>query len=422
MSNVTLSDDQLRARVASYNDNDNNQSRAAKALGISREALQRSLKNAAERGLMLDHPPAMPGFRVSQVSKTEREDKDGNVSSSTSIQQRPEAGEKFELPKGLRVKGVTALVDADGRVMHKHIMAREGVAYDPLEIAEWLKTAFNDYAPCAAPVPAPAAVATSLLTLVPANDWHINMSAWGKQTGTNWDLKIAEPVIGDAVVDAIERSPPSAECIILGGGDLLHVNGKANTTVNGTPQDTDSRFQKGVEVLGRIAVRTIDAALHRHQHVTARILKGNHDEDSSVALVYFLAAWYRNEPRVTVDTDPGDYFWFRFGLVMLGAAHGHQSNNHIAKMPGIMAHRRAEDWGLTKFRYVHGFHLHHSAKFATEGNGVVSEIHQAPIPHDAWHFNSGFLSGRSVQAITYHKDFGEIGRVRSAIIDAELVA
>jgi hypothetical protein len=202
---------------------------------------------------------------------------------------------------------------------------------------------------------------------------------------------------------------------------LLHVNGKANTTVNGTPQDTDSRFQKGVEVAGRILVRTIDAALHRHQRITVRLLKGNHDEDSSVALVYFLFAWYRNEPRVTVDTDPGDYFWFRFGLVMLGAAHGHQSSNHIAKMPGIMAHRRATDWGLTKFRYVHGFHLHHSAKFATEGNGVVSEIHQAPIPHDAWHFNSGFLSGRSIQAITYHKDFGEIGRVRAAIIDAELV-
>jgi hypothetical protein len=413
MGTPRLTDEVLRLRVIAYNDNDNNQTRAAKALGISRESLQTSLKQAAERGLLLDHKPAMPGFRIAQLTTLP----DGKQS----IQQKPEHGEKFEVPKGMRLKGVTALTDAEGRIMHMHQMAREGVAYDPLEVAEWLKGAFNDYRPCAAPVPAPAVTASSLLTLVPANDWHVNMSAWGKQTGTPWDLKIAEPVIGDAVVDAIERSPPSAECIILGGGDLLHVNGKSNTTVNGTPQDTDSRFQKGVEVLGRILVRTIDAALHRHQHITARILKGNHDEDSSVALVYFLFAWYRNEPRVTIDTDPSDYFWFRFGKVMLGAAHGHQSSNHIAKMPGIMAHRRAADWGLTKFRYVHGFHLHHSAKIATEGNGCVCEIHQAPIPHDAWHFASGFLSGRSIQAITYHKDFGEIGRVRAAIIDAEMV-
>jgi hypothetical protein len=106
---------------------------------------------------------------------------------------------------------------------------------------------------------------------------------------------------------------------------------------------------------------------------------------------------------------------------MLGATHGHQSSNHIAKMPGIMAHRRAVDWGATKFRYVHGFHLHHSAKIATEGNGVICEVHQAPIPQDAWHFASGFLSGRSMQGITYHRNFGEIGRVRTAILDAEMV-
>jgi hypothetical protein len=75
--------------------------------------------------------------------------------------------------------------------------------------------------------------------------------------------------------------------------------------------------------------------------------------------------------------------------------------------------------GATRWRYVHGFHLHHHAKFATEGEGVISEIHQAPIPQDGWHFVSGFLSGRSLQAITYHREFGEIGRVRVAMMDGD---
>jgi hypothetical protein len=105
---------------------------------------------------------------------------------------------------------------------------------------------------------------------------------------------------------------------------------------------------------------------------------------------------------------------------MLGATHGHTVK--IAKMPGIMAARCAEDWGATKFRYVHGFHLHHSAKTATEGDGVICEIHQAPIPQDAWHYGSGFISGRSLQAITYHSEYGEIGRVRTAILDAKAAA
>ena len=102
---------------------------------------------------------------------------------------------------------------------------------------------------------------------------------------------------------------------------------------------------------------------------------------------------------------------------MFGATHGHTVK--IKNMASIMAHRRAEDWGATKFRYVHGFHLHHEEKLGTEGNGCISEIHQAPIPQDAWHFGSGFLSGRSLKAITYHRDYGEIDRVRTAILDAK---
>lgn len=105
---------------------------------------------------------------------------------------------------------------------------------------------------------------------------------------------------------------------------------------------------------------------------------------------------------------------------MIGATHGHMVK--IKDMPSIMAHRRAADWGTTRYRYVHGFHLHHSAKIATEGNGVVCEVHQAPIPQDAYHYGSGYLSGRSLQAITYHGEFGEIGRVRTAILDGKKAA
>jgi hypothetical protein len=243
------------------------------------------------------------------------------------------------------------------------------------------------------------------------------MFAWGQEVGENWDLKIAEETIGRSVEDVIRRSPSSGKAIILGGGDLLHSDSQRNETPAGTKQDVDGRYQKVLLSASRLMVRTIDAALARHGHVIARVLPGNHDTHAAVAVAYFLLAWYRNEPRITVDVDPSLFFWFRFGLVLLGATHGHTVK--LAQMPSIMAHRKAEDWGATKFRYALGFHLHHSAKTATEGNGVICETFQAPIPQDAWHFGSGYLSGRSIQAITYHKSYGEIGRVRSAILDAD---
>lgn len=404
---MTVTTEQLAKVIAAYNVHDKNATHAAASLDMARKTFTDQLAIAARRGLMLNHPPAMPGYRISRVN-------DGP--NGKSIEQKPEHGDPFALPVGHTIKGISTLLDADGNKIIEWVKTKEGER-DPLVVAESLKTAFLNYEPAAAPAPTPPKPAANLLTLLPANDWHIGLSAWGKQVGNNWDLKIAENTIGRSVEDTVARSPSSAHCIVLGGGDLLHANGKSNQTANGTPQDVDSRYQKAVDVATRLMARTVDAALLRHEHVTVRVLKGNHDEDSSIAVVYFLKAWYRNEPRVTVDVDPSDYFWFRFGKVLLGAAHGHQSSNHLAKMPGIMAHRRAEDWGATKYRYVHGFHLHHSAKIATEGNGVICEVHQAPIPQDAWHFGSGYLSGRSLQAITYHSEFGEIGRVRTAILD-----
>jgi hypothetical protein len=384
---------------------------AAAQIGLSRGGLQQRLRTAALRGFMLDYPPAMPGFRIAQVTT--------DPNGGKHIQQKPEHGEPFEVPKGHVVKGVSALVNADGEEIVKWIKTKEG-QLDPLWIADALKTAFTNYKPGARPVKAPPKPAAELITLLPCNDWHVGMFAWSKEVGTDWDLKIAEDTIGKAVEDTITRSPSSGECIVLGGGDLLHADNSNNTTAkSGNALQVDGRYQKVVGVAVRLMVRTADAALRRHERVTLRILPGNHDEHSSVAIAYFLLAWYRNEPRVTVDVDPSMFFWRRFGAVMLGATHGHTVK--IAQMPSIMASRRAEDWGATKFRYVHGFHLHHSAKIATEGDGVICEVHQAPIPQDAWHHNSGFLSGRSLQAITYHSEFGEVGRVRTAIIDAKPV-
>jgi hypothetical protein len=163
-----------------------------------------------------------------------------------------------------------------------------------------------------------------------------------------------------------------------------------------------------------LKVRVIDAGLSKFDEMIVRILPGNHDEHTAIAVAYFLSAYYRNEPRVTVDLDPGLFWWYRFGKVMLGATHGHTVP--LQKMPMIMANRRPEDWGATQHRYVHGFHIHHKTQYAFEGDGCTMESHQAPIPSDSWHYGKGYITGQSVQSISYHRDVGEYGRAREPII------
>lgn len=404
MATPKLSDDLAREAAGAYATH-GTQTAAAAALGLPRNTFAGRLKIAAERGLC-GTKPVLPGFRIAKVTNTPRGD---------FIQQKPELGAAFEIPDGHSIKGVSALVDADGRTIQSWVKTR--AVPSAIDIAAALKEAFADWEPAAPPSAPPAATESDLLTLIPCNDWHVGMFAWHRETDNNWDLKMAERKIGDGIEDAISRSPASSVAIVLGGGDLTHADNNENRTRrSGNVLDVDGRHQKVVGTAGRLMVRTIDAALARNDRVIVRNLKGNHDEETAPSIAWFLAAWYRNEPRVYVDLDQSLFFYHQHGQVMLAATHGHAAK--LKDMPQIMAHRRAEMWGATRYRYAHGFHVHHQSKYASEGGGVIMESHQAPIPQDSWHYGEGFLSGRSLQTITYHAALGEVGRVRVAMIDA----
>jgi ribosomal protein L4 len=404
-------DDVLLACVEAYR-RLGNQKDAAAEFGIRPNSFSERMSAAAERGL-LGTEPVLPGFVLKRISRTTGPD--GELKSE-STQQVKAPGEIFELQAGHVVDRLSVHTDAEGHITNQWTKIKAGqITVD--EAIERVKRAMAGFKPAAKPAPAPRISDAKLLTLIPCNDWHVGMFAWGREVDFNWDLKIAERVIRASIEDVIARSPASGRAIVLGGGDLLHADsGENKTAKSGNVLDVDGRYQKVIDVACRLMAHTVDAALRRHKRVTVRILKGNHDEHACVAVAYYLLAWYRKDKRVTVDVDPSLFFWFRHGSVMLAATHGHLAK--LKDMPGIMAHRRSEDWGATRFRYAHGFHIHHKEKIATEGNGCICETHQAPIPQDSWHYGKGFLSGRSVQAITYHKDFGEFGRVNTMILDA----
>jgi hypothetical protein len=406
MKQTLLTDEDLTAAVELLASHGGNQTAAAGAAGLARASFQNRLRRAAERGLS-GYGPVMAGYVAKTVS--------GKTADGTWVKQVKAPGAVFVPPPGFEAGRITVNTDPEGRETQRWQRYETGKP-DPLALIEAIKVAFVDYEGTANPVKAPIFARSDLLTLTPCNDWHIGLFSWGKDTGVDWDLKIAERVIGETIDDVVSRSPSSGTAIVLGGGDALHADNSENKTArSGNVLDVDGRYPKVLQVASRLHVRTIDRHLEKHEKVIVRMLPGNHDEHSAVALAYFLLAWYRNEPRVTVDVDPSLFFWHRFGKVMLGATHGHTVK--LDKMPGIMAHRRAEDWGLTKHRFVHGFHIHHSSKFATEGDGVISESHQAPIPPDSWHFGAGYNSGRSISSISYHRERGEYSRVRSVVQD-----
>ena len=381
---------------------------AADAIGISRGAFQNRLAVAARRG-MLGTDPVMPGFVITSVSTTH--DDAGDIIRKH-VRQTPEIEHgPFNLPEGHLIKGVSALLDASGNVQQQWVKTREG-ELDPLWIAEKIKEAFADWTPAALPTLEPA-TNDDILTLIPLADMHLGLYAWGPESGKNWDLKTACRKYRETIKQVVECSPPSATAIVLGGGDYLHANTNDLRTRTGNVLDGDGRTDKVIDEAVKLAVFTVDLALQKHGEVRVRFLKGNHDEYASIAIVFALAAWYRNEPRVIVDKDPSLYWWFRFKNTLLGATHGH--NTKITEMPLIMANRTPKDWGETKHRYIHTFHVHHKTQHIFESGGVIAESHQSPVPQDAYHSGRGYISGRSMQSITYHADRGEIVRNKVAL-------
>jgi hypothetical protein len=317
------------------------------------------------------------------------------------------------LPEGHQIKGVSTLIGPDNEIKGQWIKTVAGPP-DPAEYVRELEEAFRDFKPAAQPLIAPELPYEDQLTLYPWSDPHFGLHVWGKEASENWDLKISVDVIRETFRQVVARTAPTKQAILLVGGDTLHADNNLNRTPqSGHALQVDGRHQKVILTACETVVANANLILNNHESLEIIVIPGNHDETSAYPIAMFLHAWFRNDKRINVDLSPGLFRFREFGKVMIGTTHGHTVKSH--NMPSLMAAREPEMWGRTRHRFVHTFHVHHSSKMVSEHGGCISETHQIIAPQDAWHYNAGFLSGRSLQSICYDRERGEVSRVRVAV-------
>lgn len=114
------------------------------------------------------------------------------------------------------------------------------------EVASEIKDALKDFRLSKLPKSVLKAPSTDpdLATLYPLPDIHIGLLSWSKETGHNYDLKIAENTLYPVVEKLVSEAPPSKQAVILVLGDLLHSDNYNATTTKGTFQDVDGRYPK----------------------------------------------------------------------------------------------------------------------------------------------------------------------------------
>jgi hypothetical protein len=246
-----------------------------------------------------------------------------------------------------------------------------------------------------------------LCNVITVTDAHVGAYSWGKETGADWDLSIAEDTLTGAVEYLLQASPIADVCVISQLGDFLHQDGLAAVTpTSGHHLDSDSRFSKVVGTAIRILRSVIDMALQNHKKVIVLMAEGNHDIASSVWLRHMFGLLYEQDLRVQVIDSELPYYAFQHGQTFLGWHHGHLRK--VEQLPLLFAAQFPKIWGETSKRYVHTGHLHH--KYEQEHSGITVIQHPTIAARDAYAARGGWIADREMNSITYSAKGGQVFR------------
>lgn len=409
MATERLPDELARQAADAYIACNKNKSAAARSLDLNPATFTNRLNHAALRGMLLDHEPAMPGFRISQVTTAP----DG----TQSIQQKPEHGsEPYKAPPGQVLDKVSVLLNPERGEIIKWEKYKADAAAQHAQM-QAVVDAFKEELPRVAPIAAPIGCNDNLLNQYTVTDLHFGMLSWKEETGSDYDLKIAEKLLLDWFAAAVRMSTDAGTAILCQLGDLLHHDSHDSVTpAHRNVLDADSRLQKMIRVVIRTMRRVIAMLLEKHERVHIIMADANHDPAGGAWLREMFAAFFENEPRVTVDSSASTYYAYEFGETSLFYHHGHKRK--IGDIDSVLVGKFREIFGRTKFSYAHLGHLH-SDEMKTGKTTVKVERHETLASPDAFAANGGWLSGRSAKVITYSKHFGEVGRI---ILTPEMVS
>jgi hypothetical protein len=245
-------------------------------------------------------------------------------------------------------------------------------------------------------------------------DAHMAKLCWGPETGTNYDLRLAEEAYENAVEDlcGLTSQFDVGQIVMPIGNDFFHVDTMAGTTTSGTPVDSDGRYAKMIEVGEMAVIRAIERLAKDRAPVHVIWVPGNHDHLASFHLCRTIAAWFRNDKHVTVDHTPIVRKYHVFGTTLNGYTHG--NDVPARNLPIIMATERPHDWAATTCREWKLGHFHTSKKFETipveSHNGVACRFLPSIGGTDSWHFAKGFIGNRrAAETYLYGYESGYIG-------------
>ena len=233
-------------------------------------------------------------------------------------------------------------------------------------------------------------------------DVHFGRLAWYGETGDSYDYKIAtNRLIQSACAYKEKYAGQKFEKIIFVlGQDFFNSASNGFTTSGKHEQDNDTRYQKifekGVEALIQVVEIFAEMA-----PVDVVLCQGNHSFYEEYYCASVLAAYFRNDERVSVDKTPRTRKYRLFGNTLLGITHGSEEGDRIY---GLMQTEAPDDWAKATQRIWLTGHFH--TLKVVEKMGV--EVYTIPslTSGDAWTIKEGFAAKKRTMAFVFDKQIG----------------
>lgn len=280
-----------------------------------------------------------------------------------------------------------------------------------INVIEQLKADAKKHAPKYKPFKYKKSNIDSVMVELSIYDLHYGKLCWRKESGADYDSYIAEERFNNALNDLISRAQAGnniEKILFVYGNDFFNSEGKSNATTAGTPQDTDSRWQKMFTGGRKLLVSGIEK-LASIAPVEAIGIYGNHANQAEFYLGDALECWFHKHPNVTVNNNPTARKYILYGNSLIGFTHGNLEKEN--ELPLLMASEVSNLWSKARFREFHRGDKHHEREkvfnTAAENKSVVVRTLCSMSGTDAWHSGAGYVGQRqSAMQFIWSRDNG----------------
>jgi hypothetical protein len=251
-------------------------------------------------------------------------------------------------------------------------------------------------------------------------DVHFGMLAWGKETGTDYDIDIAEELFLYAVQDLLQKSSGYNPKRILFpfGNDFMHIDDPTNQTPqNHNLLDVDSRLIKIYQKAKKSVIKAINYC-REIAPVDVIWIPGNHDPMTSYYMCDVIDHVFADDEDVTVDKTPKYRKYYPWGDCLIAYTHGIEEP--LRDLPSIVATEEPILWGASKYREIHIGHKHKKMQMhwvnVDTMPGTVIRMIPSIAGTDQWHYKKGYIKNyHAAESYLWDANHGVIGQFTSYV-------